>query len=493
MIGASKCRVVRTGSRSPRADRQRRRHVRCNGDDLVATGQRYPRSRGFIIPTVAPVALDRAIALAGKLGAEDRLEGWQRTVDDIHAAVLRHGWSQRAGAFTQYYRSDDLDASGLMMPIVGFLPATDPRVRATVNAIAERLTDERGLVYRYDTRGGADGLDGRQGTFVLCTFWLAQALALAGQPARARHVFERAITYLNDVGLLAEEVDPPPVSCSATSPRPSATSGSSTPPGPSPRPSAGRQPAPAAYRPRPGLSASAAGFRARPCCPQAGSARGHACYVVPVRRHLRPQAGGLPHTRAADRIDRRALPWIRWPWPGACLSLTASPAVMRPVTIPATLRSVMPGVVAGRGVLPPPWVRATLAVLSEPGSVRTMRSLAASSPALKVARAMRDPGMGYPSGADGERHAGQTPDAGGGALCIYCRTDRFVYWPSAIRLSLAECPGCQRRGPAGQDIAPLNGPAAESSRTTPTARAVSATSRLRHRPHDSARTGTPRP
>lgn len=92
----------------------------------MATGQRYPRSRGFIISTVAPVALDRVIALAGKLGAEDRLEGWQRTVDDIHAAVLRHGWSQRAGAFTQYYGSDDLDASSLIMPIVGFLPATDP-------------------------------------------------------------------------------------------------------------------------------------------------------------------------------------------------------------------------------------------------------------------------------------------------------------------------------------------------------------------------------
>ena len=95
-----------------------------------------------------------------------------------------------------------------MMPIVGFLPADDPRMLATIDAIAERLTDERGLVYRYDTGGGADGLEGREGTFVLCTFWLAQALALAGQPARARHVFERAISYLNDVGLLAEEVDP---------------------------------------------------------------------------------------------------------------------------------------------------------------------------------------------------------------------------------------------------------------------------------------------
>jgi len=122
--------------------------------------------------------------------------------------VLRHGWSRRAGAFTQYFGSDDLDASSLMMPVVGFLPAADPRVLATIDAIAERLTDECGLVYRYDTRGGADGLEGREGTFVLCTFWLAQALALAGQPERARHVFERAISYVNDVGLLAEEVDP---------------------------------------------------------------------------------------------------------------------------------------------------------------------------------------------------------------------------------------------------------------------------------------------
>jgi hypothetical protein len=108
-------------------------------------------------------------------------------------------------------------------------------VLATINAIAERLTDERGLVYRYDTRSGADGLEGREGTFVLCTFWLA----LAGQPARARHVFERAITYLNDVGLLAEEVDPATAELLGNfPPRPSATSGSSTPPGPSRRPSA---------------------------------------------------------------------------------------------------------------------------------------------------------------------------------------------------------------------------------------------------------------
>jgi alpha,alpha-trehalase len=95
-----------------------------------------------------------------------------------------------------------------MMPIVGFLPADDPRMRATVDAIAERLTDDRGLVYRYRTEGGVDGLAGEEGTFLLCTFWLTQVLALTGEVDRARKVFERAVGYVNDVGLLAEEIDP---------------------------------------------------------------------------------------------------------------------------------------------------------------------------------------------------------------------------------------------------------------------------------------------
>ena len=91
-----------------------------------------------------------------------------------------------------------------MMPIVGFIEATDPRMLATINATAERLTDQHGLVYRYLAH---DGLEGEEGTFLLCTFWLAQALALAGELDRARETFERAIAYVNDVGLLAEEVD----------------------------------------------------------------------------------------------------------------------------------------------------------------------------------------------------------------------------------------------------------------------------------------------
>ncbi len=154
------------------------------------------------------VALDRAVELADVLGAGDRVASWRQTRDEIHAAVLQHGWSEQAGAFTQYFGSTALDAANLVMPIVGFLPADDPRVLATIAATEQRLTDERGLVYRYDGSDGADGLAGREGTFVLCTYWLAQALAMAGRPQRARQVFERVSAYRNDVGLLAEEVDP---------------------------------------------------------------------------------------------------------------------------------------------------------------------------------------------------------------------------------------------------------------------------------------------
>jgi GH15 family glucan-1,4-alpha-glucosidase len=117
---------------------------------------------------------------------------------------LTGGWSDRAKAFTQSFGSDELDACSLMIPLVGFLPATDHRVLATIDAIEDRLTDDRGLVYRYRAQ---DGLEGEEGTFLLCTFWLAEALALAGRPARARTVFERAAAFVNDVGLLSEEVD----------------------------------------------------------------------------------------------------------------------------------------------------------------------------------------------------------------------------------------------------------------------------------------------
>jgi alpha,alpha-trehalase len=151
------------------------------------------------------VALDRAIALADVLGTPERVPGWARTRAEIADAILTRGWSDDAKAFTQAFDSAELDASVLMMPIVGFIDPRDPRMLSTLDAIEDRLTDRRGLVYRYLA---ADGLIGGEGTFLLCTFWLAQARAMAGQVEQATAVFERAIAFVNDVGLLAEEVDP---------------------------------------------------------------------------------------------------------------------------------------------------------------------------------------------------------------------------------------------------------------------------------------------
>jgi alpha,alpha-trehalase len=150
------------------------------------------------------VALDRAIALAEPIDAKDRVEGWTASREEVRAAILDHGWSETAGAFTQAFGSDELDASNLMLAITGFLPGDDPRMKATIDATAARLTDERGPVYRYRA---PDGLEGEEGTFLLCTFWLAQAQALAGEVEQATATFDRAVAYANDVGLLAEEVD----------------------------------------------------------------------------------------------------------------------------------------------------------------------------------------------------------------------------------------------------------------------------------------------
>jgi GH15 family glucan-1,4-alpha-glucosidase len=151
------------------------------------------------------VALDRAIYLADRLDATDRVDAWQKRRAEIEDAILHRGWSENAQAFTQAFGSDELDAANLMMPIMGFIPADDPRMLATIRAIEERLTDDHGLVYRYKSH---DGLEGEEGTFLLCTFWLAQAQALAGEIERAKTTFEKAVGYANDLGLLAEEVDP---------------------------------------------------------------------------------------------------------------------------------------------------------------------------------------------------------------------------------------------------------------------------------------------
>jgi GH15 family glucan-1,4-alpha-glucosidase len=154
------------------------------------------------------VALDRAVTMAEQLHATDRAEYWAATAQRIRTAILTYGWHPEVGAFTQSFGAPDLDAAVLMVPIVGFLPATDPRVLSTIDVIAARLADPRGLIYRYRSESGVDGLTGAEGTFLMCTFWLAHALAMAGRIEQARQVFERAVRHANDVGLLAEEIDP---------------------------------------------------------------------------------------------------------------------------------------------------------------------------------------------------------------------------------------------------------------------------------------------
>jgi alpha,alpha-trehalase len=154
-------------------------------------------------------ALDRAVKLAPRLGKYAKAEEWAAERDAIRTAVLERGWSKTKQAFAQSFDADELDAAALLMPLVGFLPATDERMRSTIEAIASELTQD-GLVLRYLNDAGlnADGLVGEEGTFVICSFWLVSCLARAGEIERAEELFEQLAGYANDLGLLAEEIDP---------------------------------------------------------------------------------------------------------------------------------------------------------------------------------------------------------------------------------------------------------------------------------------------
>jgi alpha,alpha-trehalase len=153
-------------------------------------------------------ALDRAVKLAPSLGELAKVEEWSGVRDEIRAAVLERGWSEKRQAYAQSFDSDELDAAQLLMPILGFLPATDERMRSTIEAIARDLTED-GLVLRYRNEEGlnADGLSGEEGTFVICSFWLVSCLAKSGEVERAEELFDRLTGYANDLGLLAEEID----------------------------------------------------------------------------------------------------------------------------------------------------------------------------------------------------------------------------------------------------------------------------------------------
>src|SRR5437588_275952 len=159
---------------------------------------------------MAWLAFHRAVQLVEEHGcpAEDRLERWRVTRDEIHREVCERGYSAKKNSFTQFYGSDALDASLLMMPLMGFLPLDDERVRGTVEAIQRELV-VAGFVLRYrPEEEDVDGLPGDEGVFLPCSFWLASCLHLLGQKKKARQLFERLLKLRNDVGLLSEEYDP---------------------------------------------------------------------------------------------------------------------------------------------------------------------------------------------------------------------------------------------------------------------------------------------
>src|SRR5436190_6658684 len=151
------------------------------------------------------VALDRAGKLAELRGDPTLSTSWHGVAEEIRADILEHGLSDR-GVLRQHYETDSLDASNLLAAIFGFLPGTDERLRASVQAIADELTDH-GFVLRYRTDETDDGLSGREGTFLICSFWLVSALAIVGEHQQARDLMERLLRISSPLGLYAEEFD----------------------------------------------------------------------------------------------------------------------------------------------------------------------------------------------------------------------------------------------------------------------------------------------
>lgn len=155
---------------------------------------------------MAWVAFDRAIKTAETFGLDGPLEHWRAVRDEIHDDVCRHGFDAKRGSFVQSYGSHELDASLLMIPEVGFLPPSDPRVQGTLQAIREDLMTD-GLVQRYRSHHAADGLPAGEGVFLACSFWMVDNLVMQGRRDEAQQLFEHLLSLRNDVGLLAEEYD----------------------------------------------------------------------------------------------------------------------------------------------------------------------------------------------------------------------------------------------------------------------------------------------
>ena len=168
---------------------------------------RGPRQHFTHSKVMAWVAFDRAVKAVEQFGYAGPVEHWRAVRDAIHADVCRNGFDSELGSFVQAYGSKALDASLLLLPMVGFLPPSDPRIVGTVRAIEKRLLVD-GLVFRYDTGETEDGLPPGEGAFLACSFWFVDNLILQGRVAEAHAMFERLLALRNDVGLLAEEYDP---------------------------------------------------------------------------------------------------------------------------------------------------------------------------------------------------------------------------------------------------------------------------------------------
>jgi GH15 family glucan-1,4-alpha-glucosidase len=168
---------------------------------------RGPRRHFVFSKVMAWVAFDRAVRSIEEFGEEGPLDRWRKLRGEIHDEVCRLGYSRELESFVQYFGSKQLDASVLMMPLVGFLPPDDPRVKSTVAAIEKHLL-RGGFVARYNPDSSVDGLEGSEGTFLACSFWLADNYVLQGRLDEARKLFERLLAVRNDVGLLSEEYDP---------------------------------------------------------------------------------------------------------------------------------------------------------------------------------------------------------------------------------------------------------------------------------------------
>ena len=169
---------------------------------------RGPRRQFTHSKVMAWVAVDRAVRMVEEFGHEGPVEAWRALREQIHDEVSAKGYNSDVGAFTQYYGSDELDASLLLIPLVGFLPAADDRVRSTIEAIERDLTED-GLVLRYRSERAelVDGLKAGEGAFLACSFWMADCLHLLGRHDDARRLFARLLQLRNDLGLLAEEYD----------------------------------------------------------------------------------------------------------------------------------------------------------------------------------------------------------------------------------------------------------------------------------------------